>query len=237
MYFHGGGYVSGRKELEARAMLSRLASHGWVCVSANYGLRPTTNFPATWSTPSRSWPGSRSTAHASGPTPLASSSRAARRRAPRGARGAHAGRRPVPARVRGRRHVGGRGDLPLRLLRRVLRQRLRRVRRLVAGRLRAAGRTRSSWCTATRTPWCRSRSAQVRAAPGEVSSSPVVYAELPGAQHGFDLFHSMRFDAVVAAVEEFAERVVTQGRASEATRATKASVERREASVERRDER
>jgi acetyl esterase/lipase len=36
------------------------------------------------------------------------------------------------------------------------------------------------------------------------SSSPVVYAELPGAQHAFDLFHSLRFDAVVSAVEAFA---------------------------------
>jgi hypothetical protein len=32
----------------------------------------------------------------------------------------------------------------------------------------------------------------------------VVYAELPGAQHAFDLFHSVRFDAVVNAVEAFA---------------------------------
>ena len=35
------------------------------------------------------------------------------------------------------------------------------------------------------------------------SSSPVVYAELPGAQHVFDMFHSPRFEAVVAAIEAF----------------------------------
>jgi acetyl esterase/lipase len=29
---------------------------------------------------------------------------------------------------------------------------------------------------------------------GSVSTNPVVYAELPGAQHAFDLFHSLRFD-------------------------------------------
>lgn len=39
-----------------------------------------------------------------------------------------------------------------------------------------------------------------------VSAQPVVYAELPGAQHGFDLFHSPRFEAVVNAVEAFAAR-------------------------------
>jgi acetyl esterase/lipase len=36
------------------------------------------------------------------------------------------------------------------------------------------------------------------------SSHPVVYAELPGAQHAFDLFHSIRFETVVNAIEAFA---------------------------------
>jgi hypothetical protein len=36
------------------------------------------------------------------------------------------------------------------------------------------------------------------------SSNPVVYAELPGAQHVFDLVHSLRFETVVDAVEAFA---------------------------------
>ena len=35
------------------------------------------------------------------------------------------------------------------------------------------------------------------------SSNPVIYAELPGAQHGFDRFHSLRFDTVVEAIEAF----------------------------------
>jgi hypothetical protein len=34
-----------------------------------------------------------------------------------------------------------------------------------------------------------------------------VYAELPGAQHGFDLFRSRRFDTVVDAIEAFADHV------------------------------
>jgi dipeptidyl aminopeptidase/acylaminoacyl peptidase len=36
------------------------------------------------------------------------------------------------------------------------------------------------------------------------STNPVVYVELPGGQHAFDLFHSFRFEAVVDAVEAFA---------------------------------
>jgi acetyl esterase/lipase len=37
------------------------------------------------------------------------------------------------------------------------------------------------------------------------STSPnrVVYAELPGAQHTFDLFHSLRFETVIYAIEAF----------------------------------
>jgi acetyl esterase/lipase len=36
------------------------------------------------------------------------------------------------------------------------------------------------------------------------SSNPVVYAELPGAQHGFDLFRSRRLDTLIDAIEAFA---------------------------------
>jgi hypothetical protein len=32
---------------------------------------------------------------------------------------------------------------------------------------------------------------------------PLVYVELPGAQHTFDLYYSVRFDAVIDAVEAF----------------------------------
>ena len=35
------------------------------------------------------------------------------------------------------------------------------------------------------------------------SPSPVLYAELPGAQHGFDVFASPRFRAVVDGIEHF----------------------------------
>jgi acetyl esterase/lipase len=36
------------------------------------------------------------------------------------------------------------------------------------------------------------------------SSNPVVYAELPGAQHAFDPFLSIRFETAVEAIEAFA---------------------------------
>ncbi len=37
----------------------------------------------------------------------------------------------------------------------------------------------------------------------DVSSNPVVYAELPWGQHAFDVFHSIRFEAVVDGIEAF----------------------------------
>jgi hypothetical protein len=43
----------------------------------------------------------------------------------------------------------------------------------------------------------------------------VVYAELPGAQHAFDLFHSLRFEAVVDGIEAFAAWVRSRQRAQQ----------------------
>src|SRR5690606_32957805 len=40
------------------------------------------------------------------------------------------------------------------------------------------------------------------------SPRPVVIAELPGAQHSFDLFHSVRYEAVIDAFRAFAAFVL-----------------------------
>jgi acetyl esterase/lipase len=50
------------------------------------------------------------------------------------------------------------------------------------------------------------------------SSNPVVYAELPGAQHTFDLFHSLRFEAVIDGIEAFAGWVHTNAGHGELSR-------------------
>lgn len=39
VYFHPGGFHSGSKNRQAKLLLETLASHGWICVSANYHLR------------------------------------------------------------------------------------------------------------------------------------------------------------------------------------------------------
>jgi acetyl esterase/lipase len=43
------------------------------------------------------------------------------------------------------------------------------------------------------------------------SPRPLVYAELPGAQHDFDLFHSVRFEAVIDAIDAFATVATSPG--------------------------
>lgn len=45
VYLHGGGYFSGNRHWEARALINHLTSRGWVCVSAGYRLRPGAGFP------------------------------------------------------------------------------------------------------------------------------------------------------------------------------------------------
>lgn len=44
VYLHGGGYFSGGKHREGRALLHRLADRGWVCISATYRFRPGAGF-------------------------------------------------------------------------------------------------------------------------------------------------------------------------------------------------
>ena len=45
IYFHPGGFFSGGKSREARALFDRLASTGWLCISANYRLGHAGTFP------------------------------------------------------------------------------------------------------------------------------------------------------------------------------------------------
>jgi acetyl esterase/lipase len=45
IHLHGGRFRFGRKSFEGRPLLHRLASNGWVCLSANYRLQPAATFP------------------------------------------------------------------------------------------------------------------------------------------------------------------------------------------------
>lgn len=45
IHFHGGGFTRGRKSREGVLLLNQLAQHGWLCISANYRLRSDSVFP------------------------------------------------------------------------------------------------------------------------------------------------------------------------------------------------
>jgi len=44
-YIHGGGWIIGKKEEQGLPMMNHLAAQGWVCVTANYRLSPKVAFP------------------------------------------------------------------------------------------------------------------------------------------------------------------------------------------------
>lgn len=43
---HGGGWMTGEKEQQGRALMNRMAADGWVCVAINYRLSPRDSWPA-----------------------------------------------------------------------------------------------------------------------------------------------------------------------------------------------
>lgn len=46
LQIHGGGWVMGKKDNQALPLMYHLASNGWICVAANYRLSPSVGFPA-----------------------------------------------------------------------------------------------------------------------------------------------------------------------------------------------
>jgi acetyl esterase/lipase len=45
LHVHGGAWIIGRKDDQGLPLMLRLAAHGWICISANYRLSPRATFP------------------------------------------------------------------------------------------------------------------------------------------------------------------------------------------------
>jgi acetyl esterase/lipase len=193
VYLHGGGYYSGGKHREGRALLHRLAARGWVCVSANYRLRPTAGFDEHLADARQVLGWARTHADEYGGDP----------------------RRVVMAGSSAGAHLTS-------LLALEPRSRLAAAICLYGHYGRYYGRNETE--TTPSTPFAlpmdnapaffiahgdhdtwtpvdaaRRLAAQLR----RTSPNPVVYAELPGGQHGFDLWRSWRCSAVVDGIEAF----------------------------------
>ncbi|HET6529459.1 MAG TPA: alpha/beta hydrolase [Actinoplanes sp.] len=209
VYLHGGGYFSGSKNREARPLLHRLAGQGWVCLSATYRLRPRAAFPD----------------HLVDAKQVIAWARA------------HAGRYgadPETVFVAGS-SAGGHLATLAALTPNVpaLQPGFADADTTVAGAIslygyygryydrdatEEIGSTPFAYPAAgappvflahgdrdTLVPVEQARRLAERLRSG--SAHPVVYAELPGGHHAFDLFHSARFEAVVDGVEAFTGRV------------------------------
>ncbi|WP_307844716.1 alpha/beta hydrolase [Actinotalea solisilvae] len=206
VHLHGGAFRGGGRSREARALLHRLAAAGWLCVSADYRLAPRASFPDPLVDVKRVLAWVRAHAAELGADPgrvaLAGSSAGGHLAALAAFTAGDAALQPgfadadtsvaavvslygYPGPVSG----GGRSWSP--------------TADVVPGAppfLVVHGARDTLVVAADQ----RRFVARLRA----VSLAPVVHLELPGAQHGFDLLRSYRFEAVVDGVEAFLAHVV-----------------------------
>jgi acetyl esterase/lipase len=202
VHFHGGAFRAGGKSREARPLLHRLASHGWVCVSANYRLTPHATFPDQLVDAKRviAWvregghrygadgelvfvSGSSAGGHLASVAALTSSDPAFQP----GFEGADTS---VTAAIPLYGYFGGidtRGPRSS-------------PHDYVHEQAPPFFVVHGANDTLVIVEDARTFVDHLR----ETSSNPVAYAELPAAQHDFDLVHSIRFEAVVDGIERFA---------------------------------
>jgi acetyl esterase/lipase len=193
VYLHGGGYFSGGKHREGRALLHRLAAQGWVCVSADYRLRPSAEFEDHLADARRvlSWARIHAAGYGGDPDRVVMAGSSA---------GAHltsllaldpgAG---LAAAICLYGHYGryyGRTDAE--------------TVTSTPFALPAAGAPAFFIVHGDHDTWTPVEAARQFAAKlRRESPKPVVAVELPGGQHGFDLWRSWRYSAVLAGIEAF----------------------------------
>jgi acetyl esterase/lipase len=194
VYFHGGGYRSGRKNLEARALLYRLAGQGWLCASANYRRGRGHRWPEQFVDAQRAIAWMRDTAATRGADPsavfVAGSSA-----------GAHLAAMTALTRsgppVAGAICLYGFYGTPTWI---------ERDPSAPSAPIELVGGDAVPFFVAHGSNDSYVSVAEPRRFVERlrlVSRQPVVYAELPGGQHTFDLYQSMRFASVVDGVEAF----------------------------------
>jgi acetyl esterase/lipase len=210
VYLHGGAFRSGRKSREARPLLYRLASQGWVCISANYRLSPAVRFPEHLIDVKKVLAWVREHGHEYGADPavvfVAGSSAGGHLAAmaalspndPRFQPGFEGADTSVTAAICLYGYYGS----------------LDTGERSPSSPLACVGPDAPPFFVAhgdqdtlVLVDDARHFVQRLRRS----SSNPVVYAELPGAQHAFDLFHSIRFETVVDAIEGFSAWVRSRG--------------------------
>ncbi len=203
VYFHGGGYFSGDKGFGGQSLLHHFARQGWVCISANYRLRPASGFAEHLADAQAAlaWAREHSAEFGAGEDVFAAGSSS----------GAHlvsicAFSQPPGTRLAGviglygyyGYYYGTRpGDLPV----------SSPFGYPVDGATPPFMIVHGDRDTYAPVEGARALAERLRIA----SSHAVVYSELPGAQHTFDLFRSVRFTAVIAGIDAFVSAIRGNG--------------------------
>ncbi|GIF52122.1 esterase [Asanoa ferruginea] len=202
VFLHGGGYFSGSKRREGKPLLHRLAGQGWVCISADYRLRPSAGWPDHLVDAKKviAWAREHAAEYGGDPNQIymAGSSAgghlsaicALTPNAPEFQPGFESVDTTIEAAIPLYGWLGGYYDDP------------------------PIMSTPMDYANPDAPPFfvvhgerdslvpvqmARDFVADLR----EVSASPVAYAELRGAQHVFDMFHSLRNEAVIDGIEAF----------------------------------
>ncbi|WP_239770594.1 alpha/beta hydrolase [Streptomyces sp. CL12-4] len=212
IHFHGGHYDQGRKNTQSLPLLYRLASKGWVCISANYRLRPAFSHPDHLIDAKKviAWAREHTNEYGADPTAgvFVSGSSAGGHMAalaaltpnePSYQPGFEQADTSVTASIALNGYLGTYFDgdpatSPVNLVSADAPPFL-----IAHGDLDELVETENPQALVT--------------ALRSVSTSPVVYAELPGGHHAFDLFHSFRFEALIDGIEDFAAWVRSRNRA------------------------
>ena len=206
IHLHGGGFsfAPGRKSFYARRLLFRLARQGWVCISATYRLQ----LPDELIDVKKviAWARERASEHGGDPDRivLAGSSYGARLATLAGFTASDPAFQPgfeqadtsVAAVVGLYGYYGGIGHQSLPSSPFDYAEHGSAPLLIVHGD------------QDTLTPAKRARALAERAR--SASGNPVVYVELPGAQHSFDLLASIRFEAVIGGIEAFAASIAAR---------------------------
>jgi acetyl esterase/lipase len=200
LYFHGGGYFMGRKHWEGRALIYRLVTRGWVCISANYRLRPAADFPEHFNDAKRAlaWAHEHAAEYGANTDRLVLSGSSA---------GAHLSTLCALTQNNDSEHGRARVDAVVGLYGYYGRYYGR-------GPDEALVSTPLALDATTAPPFFLAHGDHDTYVPVEgaralvnhlraQSPNPVVYAELPGGHHSFDFFHSWRGAAVVDGIEDF----------------------------------
>jgi len=213
IHLHGGGFsfLPGRKSFYARRLLFRLARQGWICISATYRLQPAATFPDDVIDVKKviAWARARACEHGGDPDRivLVGSSYGARlamlagftTNDPAFQPGFEHADTSVTAVVGLYGYYGAtasRQSLPS--------SPFDYAERGTAPLLIVHG----DQDTFTSANTARALAERARS----TSANPVVYVELPGAQHSFDLLSSIRLEAVIDGIETFAASIAAPQR-------------------------